>query len=161
MRWLSLLSVLLIALPAIGAEKLSETKLVELVQKKYPGVKWDTKSMKKADFNCDGKGDFALLGKEGSKVAVAVVLGPLTDNSKILITRLLVGKNSQDSLCSPRAKLSIEDQDYDPAENFDGVPLPGFRRSKTCKGINVSDGESDSFHFFWNHDLKSLQWWRL
>lgn len=146
---------------APAAEKPTDVRIIELLQRKYAGVNWDKKSIIKADINCDGKGDAAVLGKEGEKVVVAVIRGPLDKESKIHLTRLLVGKHSQDSLCGRRARLSIEDQDYDPSEIFDGEPLSGFRRSKTCKGINVSDGECDSFHFFWNHELKTLQWWRL
>lgn len=163
MKFILLFAILTIPLLAFSAEKPADfnRKIIDHVQQKYPEVKWDKKSIKKADINCDGKQDFALLGKEGGNVMVAVIVGPLSEGSKILISQLRVGKQSQDSLCVPRARLTLEDQDYDASEIYDGQSIPGFRRSMTCKGINVADGECDSFHYFWNHDLKTLQWWRL
>lgn len=162
MRDLLLLAALFVPAAVFGAVHLTEGDnfIVQQLKQRHPKVKWDKQSIKKADINCDGKTDVAILGKEGEKVVVAVVLGPPAKDS-IILSRLLVGKHSQDSLCTARVRLLIEDQDYDPSEIFDGEPLPGFRQSKTCKGINVGDGECDSFHYFWNHDLKTIDWWRL
>jgi hypothetical protein len=41
------------------------------------------------------------------------------------------------------ATLKAEDLDYDPRED-PGYELPGFQRSKSCKGLNLSDGEIDT-----------------
>lgn len=49
---------------------------------------------------------------------------------------------------------------YDLIEAFGENP-EGFRQSKTCKGLRLTDGECDSMHIFWNHETKHIDWWRL
>jgi hypothetical protein len=39
--------------------------------------------------------------------------------------------------------------------------LPGFQQSKTCKGLNLSDGETDSAHIYWNHKALRFGEWQL
>lgn len=158
--WVLLLIIFDISLPAADKCSFPDGHAIEYFQKKYPTVKWDKASIKKADFNCDGVPDFALLGSKNDQVVVSVGFGPLKKNSNVFIHYLQIGKHSQDSLCRLPAQLSVEDQDFTPSE-YIGAPLLGFQRSRFCKGINVSDGACDSFHYFWNHDLRSLQWWRL
>jgi hypothetical protein len=52
----------------------------------------------------------------------------------------------------------VEDQDYDPKDEI-GADLPGFRRSRTCKGLNLSDGGIDSAHIYWDHEARRFEDW--
>jgi hypothetical protein len=58
------------------------------------------------------------------------------------------------------AVLAVEDLDYDPPQAL-GYDLPGFQQSKTCKGLNLSDGETDSAHIYWNHKALRFGEWQL
>lgn len=72
----------------------------------------------------------------------------------------LGNSGAQESLCGTAATLEIEDMDYDLIEAFGENP-EGFRQSKTCKGLSLTDDECDSMHIFWNHETKHIDWWRL
>jgi hypothetical protein len=56
------------------------------------------------------------------------------------------------------ATLTIETLDYDPKVEDVGVRL-AFRRSRTCKGLNLSDEKIDSAHIYWNHEAKRFDDW--
>ena len=56
------------------------------------------------------------------------------------------------------ATLQAESLDYDPKED-PGYVLSGFQRSKTCKGLNLSDGKIDSAHIYWNHESLRFDDW--
>jgi hypothetical protein len=42
-----------------------------------------------------------------------------------------------------------------------GIVPPGLRPSKTCKGLNLSDGKVDSAHIYWNHEAARFAAWSL
>jgi len=50
--------------------------------------------------------------------------------------------------------LTMTLESLDSAPDGDTGPLPGFRRSRTCKGLNLTDDMIDSVHIYWNHDAK-------
>jgi hypothetical protein len=54
--------------------------------------------------------------------------------------------------------LKLETLDYDPKED-PGYGLGGFRRFETCKGLNMSDEDSDSAHIYWNHESRRFDMW--
>jgi hypothetical protein len=56
------------------------------------------------------------------------------------------------------AEIKAENLDYDPQED-PGYVLPGFRRSKTCKGLNLADMKIDSAHIYWNHEVRQFDNW--
>ena len=58
------------------------------------------------------------------------------------------------------ARIRIEDLDYNPVEDL-GYDLPGFERSKTCKGLNLADDNTDSLHIYWNHKARRFDYWLL
>ena len=59
------------------------------------------------------------------------------------------------------AVLALEELDFD-VKQFEkelGFLPPGMRRSKTCMGLNLSDGKVDSAHIYWNHAAKRFGDW--
>ncbi len=61
------------------------------------------------------------------------------------------------------AELTIEDLDFDPKRFRSEVgELPeGLRPSRTCKGLNLSDGKVDSAHIYWNRKARRFDDWSL
>jgi hypothetical protein len=153
------LLILCVALVAIAASTEKANELLQLVSKRMTNVEWDKESIIEVDINCDGKKDYAILGKSKQGVTVALVVGPVSKKSRIESFEFLAGKHSQDSLCQLPAILQTESLDYDPTEAVG--KLPGFKPSKKCMAFVLADDACDSFHFYWNHQANALDWWRL
>lgn len=146
------------AFVAIADSTETTNEVLQLVSKRMTDVKWDKKSIIEVDINCDGKKDYAILGKSKQGVTVSLVVGPVSKKSRIESFEFHVG-NSQDNLCQLPATLQVESLDYDPTEAVG--KLPGFKPSKKCMAFVLSDDACDSFHFYWDHQANALTWWRL
>jgi hypothetical protein len=118
-------------------------------------VQWDARSGLRADLDCDGRADQAFLGRNAGRVYVGVVRAAAI---KPEILDFAVDGGVQEAICAEPAKLVVESLDYDPTDAVG--PIDGFRRSRACKGLELSGGECDSVHLFWNHALKRIDWWR-
>ena len=61
------------------------------------------------------------------------------------------------------ARLMVESLNQPAAalKNELGAVPSGWRRSTTCQGLNVGDGETDAFHLYWHATLRGLAFWRL
>lgn len=114
----------------------------EAATKFVPGFIWHEDSILTGDFSCGGLNEQAILGTNSKEIAIAVFLNGTRNPPQVLRYSASVRNPSL-------AALGIEDLDYDP-EKEAGEALPGFRRSKTCRGLNLSDGETDSAHIYWN-----------
>lgn len=152
MRAIALLPFLCLA----GAA-LAEPAALAAAARAAPQVRWDAASAHRMDIDCDGKPDYALLGRAGGKVYVGIVRGPL-EGARAHVFTFGVGQ-SQESVCEPTAKLRPESLDYDPKEAVG--ELPGFRRSKRCTAVALADEACDAFHFYWNHGTGRPDWWRM
>lgn len=125
--------------------------------KLIPGVTWKQNSVLTADFTCRGRTEYALLGTVKSEAA----------GSYAIVAVFLDGLNKQPELLKDMARnlasieLTVESLDYDAPEIAPGVPGQGFESSKTCKGLNLADGETDSRHIFWNHVFHGFDSWSL
>jgi hypothetical protein len=116
-------------------------------------IKWDETSTVKADIDCDGIIDTAKLGYIEKSVRLAVTIGATEEIQSFDFG--LGESGAQGSLCGTEAILRVTDMDYDLLEAFGANPV-GFKQSKTCKGLNVSAGDCDSMHIFWNHETKEM-----
>ena len=112
----------------------------------------------KADIDCDGVEDTAQMDYVEDRVRVTVTFAATKASQSLEFG--LGNSGAQESLCGTAATLEIEDMDYDLIEAFGENP-EGFRQSKTCKGLSLTDDECDSMHIFWNHETKHIDWWRL
>jgi hypothetical protein len=118
--------------------------------KYVPGVKWQPTTVITADFSCRGRKEQAILGADSADIVIAVFLNGTNQKPEVLRYSAKV-RNARS------VELTNEDQDYDPKDR--GVDLPGFKRSRTCKGLNLSDGRSDSAHIYWNHTDRRFDDW--
>jgi len=131
-------------------------QVIGAANKFMPGISWKENSVVIGDFTCRGRIEQAILG----------VSQPETARPYMILAVFLDGINKQpeiirDSIHNPAyAELTTESLDYDPRENV-GDTLEGFQRSKTCKGLNIADGQRDSFHIYWNHESREFDWWSL
>lgn len=122
----------------------------QAASKFVPGVTWRPKSVLTADFSCRGRKEQAILGVNAKQIVVAVFLNGPTRPPEVL-------RYSAEMRDAKEVQLTLESLDYD-AEDEIG-DLPGFRRSRTCQGLNLSDGKIDSAHIYWNHDAKRFDDW--
>ena len=130
---------------------LQEAAIPAAASKFVPGTAWQPKSVVEADFTCRGRKEQAILGVTAEEIVIAVFIGGTTQPPEVLRYSAKVR--------DPRlAKLTIEGLDWDPKED-EGIELPGFERSRTCKGLNLSDAEIDSAHIYWNHAGKKFSDW--
>jgi hypothetical protein len=134
---------------------------VRLATSARPNFKWAVERTAVVDVNCDGHADYAIPGTDGRTFAVAVVLWPADRTSQLTILEFGIGDAARpDSLCGDTAGLSIDSSHYEDPVAVDGHPLPGFRRSSPCDGLEVVEPHHGPFHIFWNYDAKRVEWWR-
>jgi len=104
------------------------------------------------DFSCRGRKEWAILGTDAPSIVVAVFLNGTDKKPEVLGLDTRAG-----SWVPALAKLFLEDLDYDP--RVTGDPLPGFRRSKTCKGLRMDTGQVDPANIYWDHDSHRFTYW--
>ncbi len=116
-----------------------------------PGFTWQSKSILTAEFDCSGRRQQAILGTNKTAIVILIFLDHIKSRPQIL--RYSGGARNPAS-----AILTTESLDYDPKAEL-GSNLPGFRRSKTCSGLNLSDGQIDSAHIYWNREAHRFSDW--
>jgi len=123
-----------------------------------PDVTWRAGSVVKGDFSCRGRVEQAILGTNPADIVIAIFLHGTTKPPEIL-------RYSAKARRAESAELKIESLDFTPqelkeiADSIGGEIPPGLRASKTCKGLNLSDG--DSAHIYWNHKARRFDDWSL
>jgi hypothetical protein len=121
---------------------------LDILRLREPGTKWDPDSLIKADLDEDGQEDYALSGIRDDKfIVVGIVQGPVGESSRHWILEFTWERGSQDSLCSRKARIDLEEVEEE------GEPAK--------PGINLHDDLCDSFHIFWDPELQAYDWWRL
>ncbi len=154
-------AIILVAAPSFGDShsKISPT-ILSLLKAHNSKVNWD-KMIGQGDVNCDGVEDYIVKGNLGNRLYVAVVLGPLTQKSRVSSINIGLGNEKyQDSLLEKNPSIKIVTLDYD-AKEMSGFDVEGFERSNKCKGIELGGEESDEINVYWNHKMDRLNWWRL
>ena len=162
----AILSVLIGCLPLAHAQS---GYVLNAAKKFLPAVEWKQESIVSLDFTCRGKRDFAIFGvaesedvqskvrtnpKESASAVVAVFSSGLRRKPQVFRSSVT---NTEFS------RLTIEDNDLT-TEDFKGIigEVPeGYVFSKTCKSLNLADGERDALHIYWNKKRKIIGVWRL
>ena len=130
-------------------------QVITAANKLMPGITWKEDSVVIGDFTCRGRTERAIVGLGHSEAAfpyaiLAVFLDGLDKQPELIRDSVHIAAN---------VKLTTESLDYDPQQET-GVPIEGFQRSKTCKGLNLADDNTDSLHIYWNHSFRSFDLWR-
>ncbi len=134
------------------------TAAANLIVAVRPDVRWDKTTLVEGDFNGDGTPDFAMIGYKGDGIVLAV----RASSGKRRVYRndfqkFGIGSSTQAAVCEVPALLSIREQFCNPMDE----PLPGCRPSEAANSLNLSGGDCDSIHLFWNHKKNRIEWWRL
>ena len=135
----------------LQAQSSDRTAVASAAKKFLPGVTWQAQSVIAADFTCDGRVDQAILGLDPKDIVIAIFIQGLGTAPEVSRS----GERRRELV-----KIRVESLDYDPKEVVED-DLPGFRRSKSCKGINLYDDLVDSLHLYWNHTAKRFDGWSL
>jgi len=154
MCWLIVSIVFLASIPQTAAQNASS--VIAAAARYVPGVDWRPKSIVTGDFSCSGRTEKAILGTTPTEIIVAVFLNGTAKRPEVL-------RYSAKARRASSAALTIEDLNFelkDLQADLGFVP-PGLRPSKTCKGLNLSDGETDSAHIYWNHESRRFDDWTL
>lgn len=139
---------LLLGLVVPGA--MQAPSLAAAASRFVPWVRWRPASGVTADFRCLGRKEQAILGVTDTEIVIAIFLKG-TKNAPLLLRYSAAARDAS------QAKLTLESMDYSPDQEIG--PLPGFRRSRTCKGLNLADDKIDSAHIYWNHDARRFDDW--
>ncbi len=124
----------------------------EAAVKYVRGFVWHKDSIVTGDFTCKGRKERAILGTNSNDIVIAVFLNGTGNRPEVLHFSATVWNSSV-------VKLAVEDLNFNPVEET-GDALPGFIRSKTCSGLNLSDDEVDSAHIYWNRESHRFTYWR-
>lgn len=134
-----------------------------------PGVQWRADSVVELDLTCRGRVEYAILGttkpeqvlvegrpvgQRASEVVVAVFVACRTKEPRIF----------QSSTLDPGlARLVTEELNFDVGrlKAMLGEIPEGLSPSARCKGLNLTDGQRDSVHIYWNHKRGDLGAWSL
>ncbi len=141
----------LFLIPMLLAGVVQHAAIPAAASRFVPGTTWQPQSVVEADFTCRGRREQAILGFTADEIIIAVFIGGATQPPEVLRYSARVR--------DPRAaRLTTEGLDWDPKRD-EGIDLPGFQWSRTCKGLNLSDGKIDSAHIYWNHVAKRFDDW--
>jgi hypothetical protein len=118
------------------------------------GVEWQENSVLKGDFSCAGKQQSAILGTSKNEIVVAVFTQDLARAPEVL-------RFASEDRKPAEAKIRIDDSSLsvDEIQTLAGMVPPGYRMSKTCKGVRLSDDASDAAHIYWDHDARRFDSW--
>lgn len=124
----------------------------------FPIVCFSEAAYVEGDINCDGYKDSARISQANGKVVLTVILHDGTTANELSFG--LGDPMRQDVLCGMTATLKQEEM-QDDLSSILGENPEGYKPSGACIGLNISGGDCDSIHIFWNHVTDELNWWRL
>jgi hypothetical protein len=149
-QYCAMISWLLLTHLTVGQDR-SAIKVA--ATKHVAGFVWQSGSAVTGDFSCRGRRQQAILGLSTSEIVIAVFVNGLETRPEVL-------RYSAKARNPKNVKLTTEELDFSPTEDL-GYELPGFQRSKSCRGLNLSDGQTDSAHIYWNRDAHRFEDWSL
>lgn len=150
-----MLFILSLSSPVFGTPS-SPIKQLNAAQ---PGVRWDIRSIRTEDINCDGQPDRAVVGYGRKRSVWIGVVTDLNGSQRDSVTTLKFrrGNGSQDSVCKIPVRLETAPVNCSHRESG---PLPGCRPIAGCFQLSLVDQTCDAVNFYWNMDEKRLVWWR-
>jgi len=133
-----------------------EGEVAAAAKVQYPAATWQERSVLSGDFSCHGKAELAILGTSPKFIVVAIFTNGLSSKPVFL-------EYSAKARKAKTAALTKESRDFKPGEaGGDSGEVPeGYTPSKTCVGLNLSDGDTDSAHIYWDTTYKQFLDWTL
>jgi hypothetical protein len=132
-----------------------EVDALKQLRKARPDIQWKNKFII-VDIDCNGNPDKVFYVQDAKSISIGLVMNGNTKTP--IVDTLVVARGKQGSLCSLPVKVSKYSLDLDIEQAV--ISAPGFKRSRSCQSVQISDDQCDSFHLYWNHAMKSAQWWR-
>ncbi len=128
---------------------------LSLLSLREPSVKWNRRSLLKADFDYDGVVDYALGGRKGDSFVLGIVKDSLSIQSKHWTLEFSQDAGNQGALCSVEdARIRLERLSANEVEEVWKLP-------RIIRGIKLYDDKCDSFHIYYDRKEKRFVWWRL
>lgn len=121
-------------------------------------IRWDDESRRLADIDCDGKADEVIIGFLDSGFQLRVT--PSTSRVPSTINFGLGDPTRQDGLCGTEVEVALYQTDQEALEEEFGEAFEGYRSVPGCVDISLRGGDCDSINVFWNHETRTLNWWR-
>lgn len=150
-------SMALIASARASSESEGQAAAASIAAAK-PLTKWDQATLVSGDFNGDGRRDWAMVGYKGAGLELAIrIAGVKGRKTRTQFLAFGIGASIQAAICEAPAKLQVDEQFCSPMDEA----LPGCRPSKIANSLNLSGGDCDSIHLYWNSDTSRMEWWRL
>ncbi len=148
----------LVVVSAVAFASQPAANAATLIAAARPDVRWDMETLAEGDFNGDGRSDYAMVGYRSNGLVLAVRASAGKGRAyRNDFQNFGVGPSIQAAICEAPAKLTVGEQFCRPMDE----PLPGCRPSKAANSLNLSGGDCDSIHLFWNHKTNRMEWWRL
>jgi len=147
-----------VAASAMAAVSLIDPPAMALLAKFRPDVRWDSSTIVAADFDADGKDDFAVVGYVSGGLILAIQSSYDVKPTNFQYLSFGIGGAQQDAICVAPAKLSAVPLLCD----SEGNALPGCRASRGTSGLTLSDhnDDCDPINLYWDHDHHRMAWWR-
>jgi hypothetical protein len=146
--------LLLAALTGTGADALANPAVKAAASHFVGGIAWQEGSVLTADFSCAGKAQSAILGTSDKEIVVAVFTQSLAKPPEVL-------RFASEDHNPAEAKIRLEDSSLtkDEIASLSNATPPGYRPSKTCKGLRLSDDSSGAAHIYWDRDGRRFDSW--
>lgn len=118
------------------------------------GIAWRAETVIAADFSCTGKVQQAILGVLPDEILVAIFTHGLDQAPE-----LVRFEASEHNLLA--SKIRVDDYSMSAQEiaGVSGAAPVGYRPSRTCHGVRLSDDSSEAAHIYWDHDHRRFESW--
>lgn len=158
----------LMAATLFGATGSSPSGVVEktrlalrVLQLRHPEVVWRGPELQ-AELTDDGITDLAVVGTDPETLVVALIVGPVDGDSRLVRVGWRVGgSEGLDPTCARAATLTLEELDFARELDAAGALEAEAARGRGVKGLCLGAPPCDVFHLYWDKAARSLSWWRL
>jgi hypothetical protein len=152
----ALVTGLIVVAPAQVSTDQKAQRAVSVLASFQPNVNWNPATVLSADFNHDGKEDFAFSGTQNGNFVVGIVGNSLEDKSKHWVFRFSIVAPSRNinQICSLNAKIQTRSPVLLGSDNrMWHIPT-------ASRAISLDDG-CDAIDITWDQDKKKFELLRI
>jgi hypothetical protein len=137
-----------------------------LASRQFPKARWRLGEARSADFTYDGQADLAFLGVDATALVVVVVVGPITERSRVLALSFPSGVEAADAICGTPAAVqaNTERPDARGLSGLDAQTRELVEEGADANGLGLvliharGTGYCEALHLL--YDGSRLAWWR-